>query len=163
ESLPDDLDLFTYSFPCQDLSISSHWWHNDKGINKDSGGQSSLLWEIERIFHGYKKNKKTLPRFLLMENVSAILSHKHINNFNTWVDFLSGIGYYNKIYNLNASHFGVPQNRLRTYMISIFIGNDNELEKKLDSYFFENNLESYNLINESRVNLAKYLRLDYSN
>jgi len=162
ELLPDDIDLFTYSFPCQDLSVSSHWWSNEKGINKDSGGQSSLLWEVERIFYEYKKSNKPFPKFLLMENVSAILSTRHIENFTVWTDFLKDIGYYNQVYNLNASHFSVPQNRARTYMISIFTGGNEELEKLLDNYFIKNNLEHINKIHESQQKLSKYLRLDYS-
>ena len=162
ESLPDDIDLFTYSFPCQDLSVSSHWWNNEKGINKDSGGQSSLLWEVERIFYEYKEGNKPFPKVLLMENVSAILSARHIENFTIWTDFLNEIGYYNQVYNLNASHFSVPQNRDRTYMISIFTGGNEELENSLDAYFMENNLEHINNIHESQQRLGKYLRLDYS-
>lgn len=162
ESLPDNLDLFTYSFPCQDLSISSFLWNNDKGINRDSGGQSSLLWEVERILYEYKENNKPFPKFLLMENVSTILSSRHIKNFRSWTDFLNEIGYYNKIYNLNASHFSIPQNRKRTYMISIFTDGDEVLENSLDSYFKENNLEDVNNIHQSKEKLKDYLRLDYS-
>ena len=69
---------------------------------------------------------------------------------------------YNQVYNLNASHFSVPQNRDRTYMISIFTGGNEELENSLDAYFMENNLEHINNIHESQQRLGKYLRLDYS-
>ena len=32
EHLPDDMDLLTYSFPCQDLSMAGYW-HGNKGRN----------------------------------------------------------------------------------------------------------------------------------
>lgn len=163
DSLPTNIDLFTYSFPCQDLSISSNWWFNDKGINKDSGGQSSLLWEVERIIQDFDSKGKNLPKFLLMENVNAILSPKHIDNFQLWLKFLEEKGYYNKIYNLNSANFGVPQNRSRTYMISVLTDNNEETESYLEEYFYINNLEHVNKTNESEQKLEEYLKLDYSN
>ena len=33
EQLPKDIDLLTYSFPCQDLSIAG-FWHGNKGRNR---------------------------------------------------------------------------------------------------------------------------------
>lgn len=33
EELPKNIDLLTYSFPCQDLSIAGYW-HGNKGRNK---------------------------------------------------------------------------------------------------------------------------------
>src|SRR5699024_11488982 len=80
EDLPDDLDVLTYSFPCQDLSISSFWHNNFSGIDKDADNRSSLLWQVERILQEYCNIEKSLPKFLLMENVSAILSNRHIKN-----------------------------------------------------------------------------------
>ncbi|MGY4105531.1 DNA (cytosine-5-)-methyltransferase [Ignavigranum ruoffiae] len=163
DKLPDNIDLFTYSFPCQDLSISSHFWNNDKGINRDSGGQSSLLWQVERILSEFKFSNKSLPKFLLMENVSAILSKQHIDNFRIWCDFLNNLGYYNKIYTLNARNFNIPQNRERTYMLSILTNGDRLLESKLDDFFFENNLEHIERPLDKNHTLDKYLKLDYSN
>ena len=163
DSLPDEIDLFTYSFPCQDLSVSSRWWKNDKGIRRDSGGQSSLLWEVERILSEIKERSKDLPRFLLMENVNAILSPPHVGNFKEWISNLESYGYYNKIYTLNASKFGIPQNRVRTYMISVWTGNKDKINSSLDDYFLRNDLEEINLTKESDTKLEEYLRLNYSN
>lgn len=33
ECLPNDVDLLTYSFPCQDLSVAG-FWHGNKGRNR---------------------------------------------------------------------------------------------------------------------------------
>lgn len=161
--LPGNIDLFTYSFPCQDLSVSSNWWNNDKGINRESGGQSSLLWEVERILIEFSEENKPLPKFLMMENVSAILSKKHIDNFKLWLEFLEDLGYYNKTYTLSSLDFGVPQSRERTYMISIFVDHDEELKSRLDNYFWENNLENIQNSLDKFPEIGDYLRLDYSN
>ena len=37
----------TYSFPCQDLSSAGL----GKGMAKDSGTRSGMLWEVERILN----------------------------------------------------------------------------------------------------------------
>lgn len=118
EDLPD-ADLLTYSFPCQDLSISSFWHKNFSGINKDSNNRSSLLWQIERILKEYEIIDKKKPRFLLMENVTAIQSPLHKDNFILWQNELEDMGYISFPINLNAKDFGVPQNRIRTYMLSV--------------------------------------------
>lgn len=159
--LSDEIDLLTYSFPCQDLSKSSSFWHNNLGINRDSGGQSCLLWEVERILSEFNQNQKPLPKFLLMENVSAILSRNHIDNFNMWKSFLTDLGYYNQIYTLNSMNFGVPQTRERTYMISILSDNDADLNQKLDNYFLINNLEQV-VYTFRELPLENFLKLDYS-
>lgn len=69
-----DFDLFTYSSPCQDFSQAGL----QKGGTKGSGTRSSLLWECERAI------KEKRPKFLLMENVAALVSSKFIKLFNAW-------------------------------------------------------------------------------
>ena len=107
-SLPD-FDLFTYSFPCKDISIAG----GQAGLSKSSESQSSLLWECERII----KAKK--PKYLLMENVKNLVGKAHIGNFEEWIGILSGMGYSSSYEILNACDFGLPQNRERTIMVSV--------------------------------------------
>lgn len=91
--IPDDTDLLTYSFPCQDLSIGSVWYNKDNdGIRKGAKTRSGLLWEIERILRERIMINVPLPKFLLMENVNAITSPNTIQilfngkrNSNRWV------------------------------------------------------------------------------
>ena len=149
----------TYSFPCQDLSISGYWHNNTGGIDRDAENRSTLLWEIERILQEYVASQKNLPRFLLMENVSNILSKRHIGNFNEWKEFLCNIGYINKVYTLDARNFGVPQSRERTFMISILSENSKEHEVITD-YLSKNDLQTYKT--EKSTSLSDFLRLDYS-
>ena len=158
QDLPD-ADILTYSFPCQDLSISGYWHNNTGGIDRDAENRSTLLWEIERILQEYVASQKKLPRFLLMENVSNILSKRHIGNFNEWKEFLCNIGYINKVYTLDARNFGVPQSRERTFMISILSENSKEHEVITD-YLSKNDLQTYKT--EKSTSLSDFLRLDYS-
>ena len=113
EELPQ-ADLWTYSFPCTDISISGQM----KGFDKDSNTGSSLLWEVQRLLEKGKDNG-TLPRFLLMENVKNIVSKRFLPLFQTWVDYLSSLGYKSFYKVLNARNYNVPQNRERCFMISV--------------------------------------------
>lgn len=112
QDLPD-CDLLTYSFPCQDISVLG----NQKGFGKGSGTRSGLLWEVERLLGVKAKNKK-LPKTLLLENVKQLVSPKNIENFNLWLDFLSGIGYNNTWKIINSADYGIPQNRERVFVVS---------------------------------------------
>ncbi|RIN55582.1 DNA (cytosine-5-)-methyltransferase [Staphylococcus simulans] len=161
KDLPET-DLLTYSFPCQDLSISSYWHKNFSGIDREANNRSTLLWQIERLLIEYQEEDKELPKFLLMENVSNILSEKHIHNFNEWCDFLQNLGYVNQVYTLDARNFGVPQSRVRTYMISV-LADSTDTKNRITNYFFENDLERQQM-DSSQINpISNYLRLDYNN
>lgn len=103
--------LMTYSFPCTDLSLAG----KRKGMQRDSGTSSSLLWEVERLL----KECKELPQYLLMENVPQVISKDNIKLFGEWTSFLTQLGYKNQYKLLNAKDFGVPQNRERCFMVSI--------------------------------------------
>lgn len=157
--LPNEIDLLTYSFPCQDLSIAGFWHGNKGGIDRDAHNRSGMLWEVERILKERVEQNLELPNFLLMENVSAIQSSRHIKNFREWQNYLESIGYMNKIYTLNASDFGIPQKRVRTYMISIFVGERQYLKKYIQSYFDTHNLENKEYTN-SIVKKNKSLKKD---
>lgn len=164
EHLPVDLDLLTYSFPCQDLSVSGFWHGNAGGIERNSNNRSSMLWEIERILFDLRDSGKSLPRFLLMENVTAIRSSRHIEHFEEWQSVLTEMGYQNQTYDLRADYFGVPQRRKRTFMISVFVGNENnDVREFVEQYFNENNLENQVLNEGPYGNLRDFLRIDYNN
>lgn len=123
-NLANDIDILTYSFPCQDLSNVGAFHGYNKGIDKDSGSRSSLLWQVGRILTEMKTAPKPLPRFLLLENVPTLLSKRHFENFKTWISDLEDLGYISQYYQLNASSFGLPQNRPRLLMISVYVGED---------------------------------------
>ncbi len=113
EQLPK-ADLWTYSFPCQDISVAGL----QKGFEKGSSTRSGLLWEVERLLL-IAKQTDTLPKYLLLENVKNLIGSKNKDNYEKWLSFLSQLGYstYTKV--LNAKNFGVPQNRERVFGVSI--------------------------------------------
>lgn len=163
--IPENIDLFTYSFPCQDLSLCGCWHGNKSGIARDVQNRSGMLWEVERILMEMYKEGKELPRFLVMENVTNILSKCHQDDFNDWKNTLSKLGYLNHIYRLNSKSFGIPQKRERAYMISILCNNDANKIKLVKQYFEEHNLEGVEAekIRQRRLMLKDILCLEYSN
>ena len=102
-----DHDLFTYSFPCQDLSVAG----KQAGLGK--GTRSGLLYECEKIIEAKK------PKYLLLENVKNLVGKKFKPQFDEWLEYLEGLGYTNYWKVLNAKDYGVPQNRERAFVVSI--------------------------------------------
>lgn len=136
-----DFDLFTYSSPCQDFSNAGL----QRGGEEGSGTRSSLLWECRRAIVAKR------PKYLLLENVKALVSKKFMPLFNKWQDELAEYGYANFWQVLNAKDFGVPQNRERVFLVSILNGNSYhfpkpfKLEKRLKDVLEENVDEKYYL------------------
>lgn len=111
-----NVDFFTYSFPCQDLSLAG----KGAGMKKGDKTRSGLLWEVERIMDEVNSiNSEKLPKYLLMENVDTILSSKYVDDYNLWKKKLEELGYTTFDGVLDAREFGVPQRRCRCYAISI--------------------------------------------
>ena len=54
-----------------------------------------------------------------MENVTQVHGKKNEDSFRQWCDKLESLGYKNYWKDLNAKDFGVPQNRKRTFMVSV--------------------------------------------
>ena len=102
-----DHDLFTYSFPCQDLSVAG----KQAGLGK--GTRSGLLYECEKVIEAKK------PKYLLLENVKNLVGKKFKPEFDKWLEYLESLGYTNYWKVLNAKDYGVPQNRERVFVVSI--------------------------------------------
>ncbi len=167
--MSESIDILTYSFPCQDLSNVGAFHGYKKGIDKDSNSRSSLLWQVGRILQEMKDADKSLPRFLIMENVPTLLSKRHFSNFSNWINDLKSLGYFSRYFQLNALDFGLPQNRPRLLMLSIFVGDDEELYNKLKEYFNTINEEyllkffkKTNFYKNRKKNINQLLRINYS-
>ena len=104
-----DFDLFTYSFPCTDISMAGL----QRGLAEDSGTRSSLLWECRKAI--VTKH----PKYLLLENVKALTYKKFRPFLDKWLSELESYGYKSFWKVLNARDFGVPQNRERVFVVSI--------------------------------------------
>ena len=103
--------ILTYSFPCTDLSIAGL----QMGMAKGSGTRSGLLWEVERLLN----ETENLPQVLLMENVPQVHGENNLSDFECWIQFLEKKGYSNYMQDLNAKDYGIPQSRIRCFMVSI--------------------------------------------
>ena len=115
-----DFDFFTYSSPCQDFSNAGL----QKGGEEGSGTRSSLLWECRKAILAKR------PKYMMMENVKALVGKKFIRLFEKWESELESYGYQNYARVLNAKDYGVPQNRERIFLISILGGGEFEFPEK---------------------------------
>lgn len=107
EDLPSEVDLVTYGFPCQDLSIAG----TKKGIAE--GTRSGLLYEAERII------EHTKPKYAIAENVKNLLSKTFKDDFDELLDRLDDYGYNSYWQVLDSQHYGIPQQRQRVFIVSI--------------------------------------------
>lgn len=152
ESVPD-FDLFTYSFPCTDISNAGV----QKGLEEGSGTRSSLLWECKKTIEVKR------PKYLLMENVKALVSAKFLPFYKKWEQWLAEMGYDNYCKVMNAKDYGVPQNRERIFIVSI-LGDHNgfrfpeqvPLEKRLKDVLEENVDEKYYLSDKAIEGFLKH-------
>lgn len=117
-----DIDLLTYSTPCQSISQAG----KREGMAKGSGTRSSVLWSTEDAVAALK------PKILLQENVRAIINRENKPHFQEWCRTLERQGYVQFLAPqfplpgrrttpciLNSRDYGVPQNRDRLYMLSV--------------------------------------------
>ena len=110
-SLPKDIDLITYGFPCQDISLAG----KQKGLFNNDGTQtrSGLFFEALRIIEATK------PKIAIAENVKNLTGKKFKEQFELVLKSLEEAGYSNYWKVLNAKDYGIPQNRERVFIISI--------------------------------------------
>ena len=124
-SLVPDFDLLTYSTPCQSISAAGL----QHGFAEGSGTRSSIIWYVRDAV------KIKRPKFLMLENVKAMVSKKFLPMFNLWQTELERLGYANFAKVLNAKDYGVPQNRERIFLISIRMDELEGLAGKVQYYF----------------------------
>ena len=67
-----------------------------------------------------------------MENVPQVHSKKNKQDFDKWCKFLDSLGYSNFWQDLNGKNYGIPQNRNRTFMVSILGLYDFKFPEKID-------------------------------
>jgi len=107
---PDDIpdcDLYTASFPCNDLSIAGKW----AGLN---GSASKAYWGFIKLLE--KKGDKR-PPLVLLENVVGFLMRHNGEDFDEALRVLTKLGYTVDAFILNASHW-VPQSRARLFVVA---------------------------------------------
>ncbi len=98
-------DVLCAGFPCQPFSISGL----KKGFEDTRG---TLIYDVFEII------KMRKPKVVLLENVKHLIHHNMGNTFKTIIRHLTDFGYKVNYQILNASDFGVPQNRERVIIIA---------------------------------------------
>ena len=97
-------DVLTAGFPCQPFSISGKM----KGFEDTRG---TLIYNVFQII------EKRKPKVVFLENVKHLIHHDKGNTLKTIIKDLEEFGYKVSWKLLNASDFGVPQNRERIIII----------------------------------------------
>lgn len=110
-TLPSDVDLITYGFPCQDISIAG----KKQGFVGEDGKKtrSGLFFDALRIIEHCK------PKVAIAENVKNLTSKSMKDIFDIVLNSLDEAGYncYWKV--MNAADYGIPQSRERVIIVSI--------------------------------------------
>ena len=101
-----DHDMLLAGFPCQTFSYAG----KRAGFGDTRG---TLFFEVERIL------KLKRPKYFMLENVRGLTSHDKGRTFKTIIESLTRLGYSVNHFLLNSSAFGVPQNRVRIYIVGI--------------------------------------------
>ncbi len=106
-----NIDLITYGFPCQDISLAG----KQQGLFDKNGNvtRSGLFFNALEVI------EKTKPKFAIFENVKNLTSKKFAKEFEIILSSLDEVGYNTYYKVLNAKDYGVPQNRERVFGISI--------------------------------------------
>lgn len=150
-NLPTDIDLLTYGFPCQDISLAG----KQKGLFNDDG----TLTRSGLFFEALKVIEYTKPKIAIAENVKALTSKRFTEEFDLVLKSLEEAGYNNYWKVLNAKDYGIPQNRERVFIVSIRKDIDHKifefpkpysLEKRL-KYFLEPHVDEKYFLSEKAV------------
>lgn len=157
-------DVWTYSFPCTDLSIAG----KQEGF---SGKNSSLIFEVYRLLQSSNK-----PKILIMENVSNICNTTFMPQFQEWIDSLTCLGYISSWKKIKANSYGGATIRERVFMVSILNTNQPYIfpqecgtTKTIQDYFEDISKECYidKYIGPSVENILNYNKAiklcDYKN
>jgi DNA (cytosine-5)-methyltransferase 1 len=108
EKLPKH-DILLAGFPCQSFSYAG----KKEGFGDTRG---TLFFEIMRLVDTAQ------PQAFIFENVRGLVSHNRGKTLETIQHEIQKRGYSFDAFLLNSSNFGLPQNRVRIYMIGIFHG-----------------------------------------
>lgn len=103
-----NVDLLVHGSPCQD------WSKNGK--NDVSTGRSILY---ERTLEIIEHELNPRPKVVIWENVTGLISKRHIEHFDHYIATMERLGYRNTFKVLNAIDYGTPQSRERIFTISV--------------------------------------------
>jgi DNA (cytosine-5)-methyltransferase 1 len=97
-------DVLLAGFPCQSFSYAG----KKEGFGDTRG---TLFFEITRLLDIYK------PKAFIFENVRGLHAHEQGKTLETIKHEMQKRGYSFDAFLLNSANFGIPQNRLRLYLV----------------------------------------------
>lgn len=100
---PGDCDLLAGGPPCQGFSVQRR--------GEDYDLRNHLVLEYLHFV------ETILPKFFIMENVRGLISKRGKPYFNQFIQDAQGLGYTVHVAKLNAADYGVPQERIRVFMV----------------------------------------------
>jgi DNA (cytosine-5)-methyltransferase 1 len=106
--------------PCQGFSTI--------GTNNAEDSRNHLFMQYVKFVEGFK------PNYILIENVTGLLSKNNINTLTSIFNIFEELGYYLDLRVLSAHHYGAPQARRRV----IIIGNNQEIKNLYPEKEFNN-------------------------
>jgi DNA (cytosine-5)-methyltransferase 1 len=104
-----DADVFTASFPCNDLSLAG-------GRAGLAGPESSAFWGFERVLRA-KSEAGSAPRAVVLENVPGLLTSHRGQDLRAILQALAALGYVFDLVQIDAVRF-VPQSRARLFVLA---------------------------------------------
>ena len=154
-------DVLVAGFPCQPFSISGKM----RGFEDTRG---TLIYSVFQIIE--KRN----PKVILLENVKHLVHHDNGNTLKVIIQHLEELGYIISWKVLNASDFGIPQNRERIIIIGSkktkfdFAKIETQPKPTLKSFLekdveFEYLNEEYTLLNNYKIQESGLIFVGYRN
>ena len=154
-------DVICAGFPCQPFSISGKM----KGFEDTRG---------TLIYHVFKIIEKHKPKVVFLENVKHLVYHDKKRTLETIIQHLEEMGYVVSKKVLNASDFGLPQNRERIIIIGHnakkfdFSKLNNEEKPALKNFLdrendFEYLNEPYTILEEQKIQDSGLIFAGYRN
>lgn len=145
-----DIDILTYGFPCQDISVAGA----KRGFfSNGEKTRSGLFFDALRII------RQTKPKIAVAENVKNLTNPKMRPTFDIVLYSLEDAGYNNYWKVLNASDYGLPQNRERVFIVSIRKDIDTGEYKFPNPVALESSMSDY-LEDHEKIDPAFYLSSD---
>lgn len=113
--LPDEIDGIIGGPPCQS-------WSEAGSMRGIEDGRGKLFYDYIRILRAKQ------PKFFLAENVAGMLANRHSEAVKNIINMFEESGYNVSLKLVNASDYGVPQDRKRVF----YIGFRNDLRVKFN-------------------------------
>lgn len=123
---PGELDILDGSPPCSAFSMAGSVSHGEGNTHKDAFGKTKKYSDIKDVsnvedlfFEFLRVAKEMKPKVIIGENVEGLTMGEAKEYFFKIQNAFEQIGYLVVANVLDASYFGVPQSRRRTFFIGV--------------------------------------------